>query len=163
MLAFPILLSVIMLLAIASDIRSMTIPNRLNVALVLAFALSALWAGMPAAKAGAHLLAGLGALLVTAFLFARGWMGGGDAKLIAATALWFGPTLALLDYVLLASVFGGVLTLALLGARSLVRPATGVVFLDRLLGPTNGIPYGVALGLAGIGVAVAHDWAAVFG
>lgn len=162
-MVFGLIFSTFMIGAVVSDIRSMTISNRLNLALVLAFALSALWAGIAPATAGAHLLAGLGTLLVTAFLFARGWMGGGDAKLIAATALWFGPTLALLDYVLLASVFGGVLTLALLGARAVVRPATGVVFLDRLLGPANGIPYGVALGLAGIGVAVTHDWAAVFG
>jgi prepilin peptidase CpaA len=151
----------LMALAMLSDIRSMTIPNRLNLALVTVFALSALWAGMPGAAMAFHVLFALAVLSATAGLFAMGWMGGGDAKLIAATALWFGPSLLFLDYMLLAALLGGGVTLALLAARAMLRPTTGFVFLDRLLVPANGIPYGVALGGAAILVALSGDWTAI--
>ena len=48
-------------------------------------------------------------LAVTFVFFALGWIGGGDAKLAAATALWLGFD-HLLKYLLYASLFGGVLT-----------------------------------------------------
>ncbi len=41
-------------------------------------------------------------------------MGGGDAKLIAATALWFGPNVSLMDYLVMVSILGGVLTLTII-------------------------------------------------
>ena len=50
-------------------------------------------------------------------MFNFGWIGGGDAKLAAATAAWLGWT-AILDYGLAAALFGGILTLILLGART---------------------------------------------
>ena len=61
---------------------------------------------MPLALIASH--AGAGALvLVIAFAcFAFGWIGGGDAKLAAAAALWFGFD-HLLDYLVYASLFGG--------------------------------------------------------
>ena len=52
-------------------------------------------------------------LAVTFTFFAQGWIGGGDAKLAAATALWLGFD-HLLPYVLYASIFGGILTLAMI-------------------------------------------------
>ena len=51
-----------------------------------------------------------------------GWIGGGDAKLAAATALWFGFD-HLLDYLLYASLFGGALTLVLLQFRQWPLPS----------------------------------------
>ena len=147
-----------MLFAVVSDIRSMTIPNWLCLSLVAAFAVSAPLAGMAPVAIGVHILAGLVVLLVTVGLFALGWMGGGDAKLIAATALWFGPGVDLANYVLLASVLGGVLTLLLMTARAIRQPTTGIVFVDRLLSPASGIPYGVALGTAATAVFLQSGW-----
>ena len=63
------------------------------------------------------------AVLVVAFVFfARGWIGGGDAKLAAATALWLGFD-QLLNYLIYASLFGGVLTLAIMRFRLMPLPA----------------------------------------
>ncbi len=59
------------------------------------------------------MLCGFTVLLVTFGMFAMGWIGGGDAKLVSATAIWMGWAL-LLPYLLIASVFGGVLTMLLL-------------------------------------------------
>ncbi len=55
-------------------------------------------------------------LVIRIAFFAKGWIGGGDAKLSAATALWLGND-HLFEYALLASVFGGVLTLVFLLGR----------------------------------------------
>ena len=54
-----------------------------------------------------HLGAGAVVLAVTFTFFSRGWIGGGDAKLAAATALWLGFD-QLMNYLLYASLFGGV-------------------------------------------------------
>src|SRR5262249_33515698 len=79
-----------MAFAASSDLISMTISNRLSLGLALAFFVVALVIGMPMMEMGKHVLAALLVLLVTFGFFARGWIGGGDAKLAAATALWFG-------------------------------------------------------------------------
>ena len=60
-----------------------------------------------------HMAAAVAVLAVTFTFFAQGWIGGGDAKLAAATALWLGFD-HLLPYVLYASIFGGILTLAII-------------------------------------------------
>lgn len=137
------------LLALAAgwDLASYTIPNWLPAALVAAFAVFLLAAGMTPAMAGWHLLAGFLGLAIGFTLFALGYIGGGDAKLFAAVALWLGLDLDLMSYVLIASVLGGALTLALLALRKLPMPArlTGQSWLVRLHDERAGIPYGVAL------------------
>ncbi|RIY00953.1 peptidase [Aureimonas flava] len=144
--AFPIA----MVLAAATDLASMTIPNRLVLALALVFPAFALAAGWPLPSVGVHLAAGLAMLCITFGCFAAGWMGGGDAKLLAAAALWLGPTPTLLTFLVWTSVLGGVLTLAFVLARTCLAPTTGVASLDRLLRADTGIPYGVAIAGGGL-------------
>ena len=85
-------------------------------------------------------------MLAVAFVFfSQGWIGGGDAKLAAATALWFGFAY-LLDYLLYASIFGGVLTLALLQFRKLPLPGvlTRQAWIMRLHDSAGDVPYGIS-------------------
>ena len=137
------------LLALAAgwDLASYTIPNWLPAALVAAFVAFLLAAGMTAGMAGWHLLAGTLGLALGFTLFALGYIGGGDAKLFATVALWLGFDLDLRSYMLIASVLGGALTLALLALRKLPLPAalTGQSWLVRLHDERAGIPYGAAL------------------
>ncbi len=84
--------------------------------------------------------------------FALGVMGGGDAKLAASTALWLGWS-QLLDYALIASLCGGLLTLGLLLLRGaplhppfLMREG----WYARITDQKTGIPYGIALAAAGL-------------
>src|SRR3954452_12428026 len=86
LLLFPALMA----FAASSDLLTMTISNRISLILVGAFFILAVWSGMPLADIGMHALAGVAVLVVTFVFFARGWIGGGDAKLAAATALWLG-------------------------------------------------------------------------
>jgi len=136
------------LLAVSAgwDLASFTIPNFLSVALILLFGVFAVAAGAAPSVIGWHALAGLSGLVVGFALFAFGFIGGGDAKLFAATALWIGFA-NLLEYVLITSLIGGGLALALLSLRSMPIPAmlAGRSWALRLHDSKAGIPYGVAL------------------
>ena len=139
---FPLLL----ILAAGWDITSYTIPNFLQVALIVAFAAFVLATGMASQSIATHLLAGLVGLAIGFTLFSLGLIGGGDAKLFASIALWLGFH-NLAEYALLSSIFGGALTLALLGARRLPLPQAlnGQSWILKLHEARGAIPYGVAL------------------
>lgn len=142
LLVFP----AIVVYSAVSDLLRMTISNRLTLSLAAAFVPMAWLTGMPLSVVGWHVLAAALVLAVTFICFALGWIGGGDAKVAAATALWLGFD-QLLPYLLLGSVFGGLLTLGLLGARKLPLPriAARQPWILRLHDQATGIPYGIAL------------------
>ena len=141
-----------MAFAIVSDMVSMTIANRVPLVLLAAFVVVAPLTGMAWADFGWHLAAGALVLACTFGLFAIGGMGGGDAKLIAATALWMGFSPQLVEYLVQASILGGMLTLALIVYRKspLATFTGGYMFLRHFANDKVGIPYGVALGVAGL-------------
>ena len=100
----------VMAFAASSDLFTMTIANRVSIILVAGFALLAALTGMDASDLLSHVGAAAAVLAVVFVFFAFGWIGGGDAKLAAATALWFGFA-HLVDYLFYASLIGGALTL----------------------------------------------------
>jgi prepilin peptidase CpaA len=154
MLAQAILLAFLPgLLAYAcfSDLFTMRISNRVCMFVFGLFPVAAFSAGMDPSTVGLHVVAGLTVLAVSFTLFAFGWVGGGDAKLVAASAVWFGFELVL-EYVALSCVIGGGLTLAILFARQHPLPA-GLMdqgWISHLHNRTTGIPYGIALGIAAL-------------
>src|SRR6201999_2313961 len=115
------------------DLFTMTISNRVSLALVAGFVVLALATGMGTPEIVMHLAAGATVLVVAFGCFAFGWIGGGDAKVAAGAALWFGFD-HLLPYLLYASLFGGALTLLLLQFRQwpLPYPLLGQAWLARL-------------------------------
>lgn len=146
-----VLFPMLMVFAALSDLFTMTISNRISVMLVLAFLPLALMAGMSGEAIAIHLACGFGVLVVTFSMFAFGWIGGGDAKLAAATAIWMGFD-HLADYGLYSAMLGGALTLAILGCRQVPMPsfAMGVKWVERLHDRGTGVPYGIALAAAGL-------------
>jgi prepilin peptidase CpaA len=144
---FPLL----MIYAAFSDLFTMTISNFVSLALAAIFFALALILGMPVAEIGLHAAAGLLVLVLTFFMFARGWIGGGDAKLAAATALWIGFD-HLADYGLCAALLGGLLTVLILVMRRHPLPAILIRqgWIARLHDKGSGVPYGIALALAGL-------------
>ena len=80
-----------------------------------------------------------------------GWIGGGDAKLAAATTFWLGFGVTL-PYLIDASLIGGVMTLVILNVRRMPLPAvlSRISWIGRLHDRKTGIPYGVALAIAGL-------------
>jgi prepilin peptidase CpaA len=146
-LLFPSLMA----FAASSDLLTMTISNRVSLLLAAGFCGLALATGMDASEIGFHALAGIAVLLIGFVFYTRGWIGGGDAKLAAATALWFGFD-HLYDFVLFASVLGGALTLLILKFREYPLPPLFGRFewLERLHRKDTGVPYGIALAVAAL-------------
>jgi prepilin peptidase CpaA len=140
-----------MAFAAAIDLFTMTVPNRIAILLVAGFFVAAPLAGLGLSDIGLHVLVGALALALGFFCFAMGWIGGGDAKLFAATALWIGPKL-IFTYSLTTALLGGALTLAILLWRGMPLPvaAAGQGWLARLHDSKEGVPYGIALAAAGL-------------
>ncbi|MGH6860395.1 MAG: A24 family peptidase, partial [Phyllobacterium sp.] len=142
-----------MAFAAMSDLLSMTIQNRVSLLLLVSFAVLAPLTGLAWDAYGLHFLAGAAVLTVTFALFATGSMGGGDAKLMSATAVWLGWDLQLVAYLLITSIVGGLLTLAILRYRNsqmMVVYTARFDFMQRLARKEEGVPYGIALGFAGL-------------
>jgi len=160
LLLFPALMA----FAASSDLLTMTISNRLSMALAGGFLLLTLITGMSLYAFGMHLAAAAVVLVFTFILFSQGWIGGGDAKLVAATALWFGFDY-LLDYLIYASLFGGALTLAIIQFRKLPLPAVLArqTWILRLHESGAGVPYGIALAAAALAVYPKTGWMPGFG
>jgi prepilin peptidase CpaA len=149
----------LMAFAAASDLFTMTISNRVSLALGAGFLVLAFASGMAPAEILLHLAAGSLVLVAAFACFAFGWIGGGDAKVAAAAALWFGFA-HLLDYLLYASLFGGVLTLLLLQFRQWPLPyaLAGQTWLLKLHAKESGIPYGIALAVGALVIYPETEW-----
>lgn len=140
-----------MIFAAAMDFFTMTIPNRLCLVLVAGFFCLAPFVGLDWSAFAMHVATGLTMLALAFGLFLLGWVGGGDAKLFAATALWIGPY-HLLEYVVATAFLGGILTLAFVMLRLLPIPAglTEHEWIARLHSRMSGVPYGIALAGGGL-------------
>ena len=149
LILFPALMS----FAASSDLLTMTISNRVSLTLIAGFAAMAFVIGMGPTAVLMHVGAAAVVLAVAFVFFAMGWIGGGDAKLAAATALWLGFD-HLLVYLLYASVWGGLLTLLLMQLRTLPLPGFlyGQAWAVRLHRKDTGVPYGIALAAAALAV-----------
>jgi prepilin peptidase CpaA len=145
MLALPLLLAY----GCFSDLFEMRISNRLCATVFCLFGVFAFAATLPPITVAWHLLAGLSVLVVAFGLFAANLIGGGDAKFVAAIAVWFGFD-GLYEYIGIASVLGGVLTLLIVIARRYPLPtfAHSWGWALKLHDRNAGVPYGIALGAA---------------
>jgi len=153
-----------MAFAASSDLLTMTIANRVSLLLIVGFGLLALLTGMSSAEALSHLGAAAAVLAVSFTCFAFGWIGGGDAKLAAATALWLGFS-HLFDYLVYASLLGGALTLLIVQFRNYPMPRllVGQEWAERLHRQGGGVPYGIALAAAALVVYPQTEWMTALG
>ena len=155
MMLFPALIAFVA----ASDLFTMTISNRISLALVAGFLVLAPFSGMGLYDFLMHLAAGATVLTVAFACFAIGQVGGGDAKIASCVALWFGFG-HIMDFLLFASLFGGALTLLVLYFRQWPLPyaLAGQDWLLRLHDKRNKIPYGLALAFGALMIYPETDW-----
>ena len=147
----------LMIAAAIVDVRQRIIPNAIVAAVCLLWPLElAITRATPLVTA-LESAAGAGIVLAAgALLFARGLLGGGDVKLLAAASLWSGAA-ALPALLMLTAVFGGVLALAALMPLALARLGGGGRSSE--LPPAAGtfaapVPYGVAITAAALMVTI---------
>lgn len=143
---FPVLVAY----AAVTDFLTMTISNRLTLALAAGFLVLAPFSGMNWPVFGWS-LAGAGLVFAVGFgTFAAGWVGGGDVKFATVVALWLGWD-HLLEYAVLFSLYGGLLTLAALSLSKFIEPLPilQVGFLNRF-NQHRRVPYGIALSVAAL-------------
>lgn len=145
--------------AAASDLFTMTISNRISLALIAGFLLLAGTTGMDWTTIGMHFAAGGVMLVIAFFFFSMHWIGGGDAKLAAAVAHWLGWSQAF-NFAITASILGGFLTLGILMLRSdyadMLVPSWG--WVQRLRRRDAGVPYGIALAYTGLAMYPDTPW-----
>lgn len=132
------------------DFISMKIPNRIPAILAASFFLIAPFSGMDLATFGWSVAAALAVFAGCFALFALNVMGGGDAKILSAAALWYGFNINLVAFLGFTGIFGGFLALIVL----MIRANQNVLLVSPIPLPMHffkdraGIPYGVAIGAA---------------
>ena len=143
------------------DLATLKIRNSLVLAIGIAWLFLAPLSGFSLSELGASALVAGGVFIVTFMMFALGWIGGGDAKLAAVTALWFQPSEALL-YFIYASLLGGLLTLLLLQLRARLLPVAlyRLPWIAQLQDSKTGLPYGAAMAPAALIVLPDTAWVA---
>jgi prepilin peptidase CpaA len=141
------------------DLATMKIRNWLVLALGAAWLVLAPLAGFGAAELGWSVAVAACVFALTFVFFALGWIGGGDAKLAAVSALWFQPEQALF-YFTYASLLGGLLSLAILQLRTRMLPSAfyRVPLFAHLQDPKAGVPYGAAMAPAALIVFPDTPW-----
>lgn len=147
-------LSILPVLVIAAglhDLTTMKIPNWISGLLFLTYFPTAFMLGLPLATIGLSLALCLLVLVVGAGMFALKWMGGGDAKLIAAATLWMGVA-GILPLLLYTALIGGGFCLVLMAARSQLQvfAMNGPGWVTRLMQPKGDLPYGVAIAIGAL-------------
>lgn len=147
--ALIILVSVNIAAAI-SDLTSMKIRNELIIVLLVSYVVIAPLAGISLETMLQSALIALCILIVSSIMFGFGWIGGGDAKLAAATSLWMGSYLTQ-TYLVNAAIIGLGLTVTIIVARNY----RGIIsercpICSRILTKGEGVPYGVALALGAL-------------
>ena len=132
-----------------SDLTSYEIANWISLVIVADFVVTAAFGAPEFAAIAWHLGVGVAMLAAGFALFAAGIFGGGDAKLFAASSVWFGLA-GLFKFVVYVALVGGLLALAILCLRRFALPASWAAksWLRRLHSRDQGVPYGVAIAAA---------------
>jgi prepilin peptidase CpaA len=145
------LLPFLVVVAGAHDFLTLRIPNWLNGVIALAFFPMAIVTGMPAELMLWHGLAAALILVIGFGLFSAGFIGGGDAKLLAAAGLWFGWP-AVSPFLVFTVIAGGVLAIAvkLWGMVEIERDVRGTAWMKRWLSFKADLPYGIAIAAGAI-------------
>lgn len=138
--------ALLMLIAAWTDVQRYTIPNWIVLAMLGLWVVASPFLGLGWGEAGLSVLTFIVVLALGMALWAPGWLGGGDVKLIAAGALWFGwPDV--LAFILFSAAAGGVVALILIALRR-ISPALPVSaeFLGKTpLAQGAPAPYAVAI------------------
>lgn len=160
----PFAFAFLVLMGALSDLSTFKIPNRVSYGLVLLFALQSFlaWLDTPSMPSltfrvpafAINLGIGLLVLALAIVFWRRGYIGGGDAKYLAATSLWMGPV-GVVQFMVVLSALALVMALLLkLSARwgFLVHAGSLPSFVKQIYAKLedNQLPYGFPIGVAAL-------------
>jgi prepilin peptidase CpaA len=152
---FPLLI----VMAGISDYFTLKIPNWVNGLIAFSVIPFVLLSGMPLDVFAWHVAAGVAAFIVGYMMFAGGLIGGGDAKMLAACALWIGWD-GLMQFAFYTAMAGGVLATIVTVWRHMAdktgQEKTG--WAKNFLSETPKLPYGIAIAVGGVVVFPATWW-----
>jgi len=142
------------------DYFTLKIPNWLNITIAVAVIPFVILAEMPIEVFAWHVVAGILTFIIAYIMFAFGLFGGGDAKMLAACALWIGWD-GMFNFSVYIVIAGGLLGLALTAWKWLATKqdsegfawARGFITEKQLQ-----LPYGIAIAASGIIVFPATWW-----
>lgn len=151
---FPFL----MVLAATSDVLTRRIPNKVNISIFLLFFPAAWIGGLGAGSIAIHFACGLGILGLGFVLFSCRLIGGGDAKLLAAASIWFGPD-GVVTFISVTALAGGLLAIAVIAWKlvALDLEVRNVPRARLVRNFTPNMPYGYAI-TAGALIAFSASW-----
>ena len=148
--------------ALVSDALTLKIPNRISIGIVALYPawVMATWPRVDQPLVPLALAAGV---LVAGYIaFTRGYVGGGDAKMLAAISLWSGIEL-FYPMIMVTTLSGGIIAVAVILSEALRRRAVGSLggavagpFLREIV--KSKMPYGMAIAIGG-GVVAVGLWA----
>ncbi len=142
---------IFLVLASATDFLEMTIPNWIPALLILVFLLISPFIGLTLVDVAWHLAAALIVFAACFALFAINVMGGGDAKLLTAVALWYGFNASLFQFLAYTGYLGGLLTVMIILLRANWEKLAAVgIKLPQTLMVAKKVPYAIAIGAAGL-------------
>lgn len=151
--------------AMIGDIRKFRITNALNFSFAGSFFIFALLLGMEWKLILGHVTIGAIAFGVCFALFLLNLIGGGDVKLVGATALWLGGP-PMYNYIMFSAILGGLVGIILIIARFAAKKfglPKKPKWLRGILRRKAHMPYGIALGLGGMIALPFADWAMLSG
>jgi len=158
LLLFPLaIFAGALIFAALSDAASMKISNRISLAIIIAFAIATPIAWESWAVFGEHMFIGLIFFVAGFIMFAVGGLGGGDAKLMSAIALWW-TWPDVLPYIFYVTVLGAVLAIFMMVGRNFVPASIATNgMVSRMFSNEKQIPYGIALALGSLLVLPGSD------
>lgn len=157
----------LMIWAAISDFKNYILSNRLCLSVTSLYFLfiAALYlTGTPPTLAylGYSIAIAIGVFVFLLALFAYGYIGGGDVKLIPAVLLWAGPAFSL-KFILITTLFGGIVAILTICCRYLksylskLKSSENINFSmqqsSELVNNDNNIPYGIGISAGGLYVA----------
>ncbi len=145
--------AVVYVIAMQQDLTRRKIPNALPLAIIVIAALKWIGVGQVSTALWA-LLAAVVVFVVTLLVFWRGWMGGGDVKLLTATSLLMGAD-DTYPFLLYTALMGGVVAVVIfirtrLARRAVVETASVPPDSPASAATMAGVPYGVAIAVGAL-------------
>lgn len=136
--------ALILVSAAGQDIWQLRISNIFPVALIALFVIATTIIGMPS-DVWQNAVGFAAMLMIGLLLFAKRWLGGGDVKLFAATAIWFNFA-GLWKLIFWVTAAGALLALILIVSRRLLFASGATTSGNHPVLVAKGpIPYGMAI------------------